>query len=129
VETTNKPRMTDSLYIVEDDEIYAQFLKANFKNEYDVHTFITAEECLEAIKGVTPSVMVLDYNLPGMSGIELYDKLKPLYTQAKFIMLSSIDDGAQVLEFIKKGVNDYVVKDDNVIASLQSVIKGEDILV
>ncbi len=118
--------MTASLYIVEDDEIYAQFLKANFKSEYNVYTFITAEECLEAIKGKTPSVMILDYNLPGMSGIDLYEQLKPLYTNAKFIMLSSIDDGAQVLEFIKKGVNDYVVKDDNVISSLQNVIKGED---
>ncbi len=118
--------MVASLYIVEDDEIYAQFLKANFKNEYNVYAFITAEDCLEAIKGHTPEVMILDYNLPGMSGIELYEQLKPSYSNTKFIMLSSIDDGAQVLEFIKKGVNDYVVKDDNVITSLQSVIKGED---
>lgn len=118
--------MTPSLYIVEDDEIYAQFLKANFKNEYEVFTFITAEDCLDALKNNTPDVMILDYNLPGMSGIELYDQLKNTFCNAKFIMLSSIDDGAQVLEFIKKGVNDYVVKDDNVITSLKSVIEGED---
>ncbi len=118
--------MSASLYIVEDDEIYAQFLKANFKNEYDIYTYITAEECLEALNGKVPDVMILDYNLPGMSGIELYEQLKPTFVNAKFIMLSSIDDGAQVLEFIKKGVNDYVVKDDNVITSLKSVIEGED---
>jgi len=118
--------MSASLYIVEDDEIYAQFLKANFKNEYEVHTFITAEDCLKSLNGESPDVMILDYNLPGMSGIELYEQLKPAYINAKFIMLSSIDDGAQVLEFIKKGVNDYVVKDDNVITSLKSVIEGED---
>ncbi|MCF6360238.1 MAG: response regulator [Cyclobacteriaceae bacterium] len=120
--------MAASLYIVEDDEIYAQFLKANFKGEYEVFMFISAEDCLEAIKGHghTPDVMILDYNLPGMSGIDLYDRLKPTYPRSKFIMLSSIDDGTQVLEFIKKGVNDYVVKDDSVISSLQNVIKGED---
>ncbi len=118
--------MSASLYIVEDDEIYAQFLKANFKNEYEVFTYVTAEDCLEALKGKTPDVMILDYNLPGMSGIDLYDQLKTTFLNAKFIMLSSIDDGAQVLDFIKKGVNDYVVKDDNVIASLNNVIKGED---
>ena len=118
--------MSASLYIVEDDEIYAQFLKANFKNEYEIHTFITAEDCLKSLNGKSPDVMILDYNLPGMSGIELYEQLKPTYINAKFIMLSSIDDGAQVLEFIKKGVNDYVVKDDNVITSLKSVIEGED---
>lgn len=118
--------MIASLYIVEDDEIYAQFLKANFKNEYEVFTFITAEDCLRSLEGKIPDVMILDYNLPGMSGIELYDQLKTTYSKAKFIMLSSIDDGAQVLEFIKKGVNDYVVKDDNVITSLKNVIERED---
>ncbi len=115
-----------SLYIVEDDEIYAQFLKANFKNEYNVLTFVTAEDCLEALKEVTPEVMILDYNLPGMSGIDLYDELKSKFTNTKFIMLSSIDDGTQVLAFIKKGVNDYVVKDDNVITSLKMVLKEGD---
>lgn len=118
--------MNASLYIVEDDEIYGRFLEANFKNEYQVFCFVTAEDCLKAIENKSPDVMILDYNLPGMSGIELYETLKPKYHTTKFIMLSSIDDGSQVLEFIKKGVNDYVVKDDNVLSALKSVIKGED---
>ncbi len=118
--------MAPSLYIVEDDEIYAQFLKANFKNDYNVLCFVTAEDCLKALQESIPGVMILDYNLPGMSGIELYEQLKPNYPNTKFIMLSSIDDGSQVLEFIKKGVNDYVVKDDNVLNALKTVIEGED---
>ena len=118
--------MLASLFIVEDDEIYAQFLKSNFKNEFDVSTFITAEDCLVSLKTKTPDLMILDYNLPGMSGIELYEQIKPTFLNTNVIVLSSIDDGAQVLEFIKKGVNDYVVKDDNVISSLKSVIEGND---
>lgn len=118
--------MASSLFIVEDDTIYAQFLKANFKNQYDVSTFTTAEECLESLKETTPEVIILDYNLPGMSGIELYEQVKPMFDNTKVIVLSSIDDGAQVLEFIKKGVNDYVVKDDNVITSLKNVIEEKD---
>ncbi len=55
--------MASSLFIVEDDEIYAQFLKANFKNEYKVSTFTTAEECLESLSEITPEVIILDYNL------------------------------------------------------------------
>ena len=118
--------MASSLFIVEDDEIYAQFLKANFKNEYKVSTFTTAEECLESLSEITTEVIILDYNLPGMSGIELYEQVKPMFDNTKVIVLSSIDDGAQVLEFIKKGVNDYVVKDDNVITSLKNVIEEKD---
>lgn len=117
---------TSSLFIVEDDVIYAQFLKANFKDEYVVSTFTSAEECLESLKETTPGVIILDYNLPGMSGVEMYEKVKPVFDNTKVIVLSSIDDGAQVLDFIKKGVNDYVVKDDNVIAALKNVIEEKD---
>ena len=39
--------------------------------------------------------------------------------------MSAIDDGNLVLEFIKKGVRDYVVKDEKVINTLISVIEGE----
>ena len=61
-----------------------------------------------------------------MSGIELYDEIKDqLNSDAKVIMMSAIDDGNLVLEFIKKGVRDYVVKDEKVINTLISVIEGE----
>ena len=41
-------------------------------------------------------------------------------------MMSAIDDGNLVLDFIKKGVRDYVVKDEKVIKTLTSIIEGED---
>jgi DNA-binding NarL/FixJ family response regulator len=62
-----------------------------------------------------------------MTGIELYEKSKDLLNEdTKVIMMSAIDDGNLVLEFIAKGVRDYVVKDDKVIQTLSSVIEGED---
>jgi hypothetical protein len=41
-------------------------------------------------------------------------------------MLSAIDDGNMVLSFIQKGVRDYVIKDENVIESLEAVIEGKE---
>jgi DNA-binding NarL/FixJ family response regulator len=41
-------------------------------------------------------------------------------------MLSALDDGNMVLSFIQKGVRDYVIKDENVIHSLQAIISGND---
>ena len=41
-------------------------------------------------------------------------------------MLSALDDGNMVLNFIQKGVRDYVIKDENVIDSLQSILEGKD---
>ena len=61
------------------------------------------------------------------SGIELYEQVKDqLSSEVKVIMMSAIDDGNLVLDFIKKGVRDYVVKDEKVINTLISVIEGED---
>jgi len=79
------------------------------------------------LKSISPDVLILDYKLPGMTGIELYEQVKDqLSSEVKVIMMSAIDDGNLVLDFIKKGVRDYVVKDEKVINTLTSIIEGED---
>jgi DNA-binding response OmpR family regulator len=66
---------------------------------------------IEATKHVTPDVMVVDVRLPGMSGFELYDRLKrdPRTSQIPvlFETASGIED---VSEFRKRGIATYVKK-------------------
>lgn len=115
------------VFLVEDDEAYAEFIKKSLRKDYQIYSFITAEECLVTMKSIDPDVLIIDYNLPGMSGIDLYDEIKNrLHPDVKVIMMSAIDDGNLVLEFIRKGVRDYVVKDEKVIQTLKSVIEGKD---
>ncbi len=115
------------VFLVEDDEMYAEFIKKHLRKKYQIYSFITAEDCLVTLKSITPDVLIIDYNLPGMTGIDLYEQIKDkIGKNVKVIMMSAIDDGNLVLEFIRKGVRDYVVKDDNVINTLISVIEGED---
>lgn len=115
------------VFLVEDDEQYAEFIKKSLRKKYQIYSFTTAEDCLVTLKSIKPDVLILDYNLPGMTGIELYEQSKSQLTDdTKVIMMSAIDDGNLVLEFIAKGVRDYVVKDEKVIQTLNSVIEGED---
>lgn len=115
------------VFLVEDDEQYAEFIKKSLRKKYQIYPFTTAEDCLVALKSIKPDVLILDYNLPGMTGIELYEQSRDLLKEdTKVVMMSAIDDGNLVLEFIAKGVRDYVVKDDKVIQTLTSVIEGED---
>jgi DNA-binding response OmpR family regulator len=119
--------MSLKVFLVEDDEQYAEFIKKSLRKKYQIYSFTTAEECLVTLKSIKPDVLILDYNLPGMTGIELYEKSKEVLKEdTKVIMMSAIDDGNLVLDFIAKGVRDYVVKDDKVIQTLSSVIEGED---
>jgi DNA-binding response OmpR family regulator len=119
-----------NIYLIEDDEIYAQFVKKALGNsypKYNIKTFTTAEDALTAINGKLPDVMIVDYKLPGMSGIDFYEKIKSRMTDSnKVIMLSALDDGNMVLSFIQKGVRDYVIKDESVIESLAAVLEGKD---
>ena len=117
------------IYLIEDDEIYAEFVtKALGQNsEYQIKTFTNAEDAFSAVNGQLPDVLIIDYKLPGMSGIDLYEKIKSkIGDKNKVIMLSALDDGNMVLSFIQKGVRDYVIKDENVIESLEGILSGEE---
>ncbi|HZX73846.1 MAG TPA: response regulator [Cyclobacteriaceae bacterium] len=118
-----------NIFLIEDDKIYSDFISKTLSRDlnYKVQAFYSAEDALTAIGGNLPDVMIIDYKLPGMSGIELFEKLKSKVTDStKVIMLSALDDGNMVLSFIQKGVRDYVIKDENVIDSLQSILEGKD---
>lgn len=117
-----------NVYLIEDDEIYAEFiLRSLSKNsKYTVKTFKSAEECLNNGKTVADAYIV-DYNLPGKSGIEFYEEIKDkLKGNNKLIMMSAIDDGNMVLSFIKRGVRDYVIKDNTIIDSLTAILDGKE---
>lgn len=119
-----------TIYLIEDDEIYAQFVKKALEKtnpDYKVITFSSAEDALKAVNGTLPEVMIVDYKLPDMSGIDLYEKIKSRVTDRnKVIMLSALDDGNMVLSFIQRGVRDYVIKDESVIESLAALLEGKE---
>ncbi len=118
-----------NIFLIEDDTIYAEFIKKALGQHvgYKINSFTNAEDALGAVNGKLPDVLIIDYKLPGMTGIELYEKIKSRMTDhQKVIMLSALDDGNMVLSFIQKGVRDYVIKDENVIDSLVAILEGKD---
>jgi len=117
------------IFLIEDDTIYAEFIKKalSLNSDYKIQSFVSAEDALKAINGKLPDALIIDYKLPGMSGIELYEKIKSqIKEENKVILLSALDDGNMVLSFIQKGVRDYVIKDEQVIDSLKAILEGKD---
>jgi two-component system response regulator AtoC len=117
------------IYLVEDDTIYAEFIRKTLGQnpDYVISLFTSAEDALVSIQKKSPTVLIVDYKLPGMSGIDLYEKIKSTLTEEqKVIIMSAIDDGNMVLSFIQKGVRDYVIKDENVIDSLRAILEGKE---
>ncbi len=118
-----------NIFVIEDDGIYAEFIKKSLSQNsaYKVSVFSAGEDAVKALSPNLPDVMIVDYKLPGMTGIEFYESIKSkLKDDQKVIMLSAIDDGNMVLSFIQKGVRDYVIKDENVIDSLIAILEGKE---
>ncbi len=119
-----------NIYLIEDDAIYAQFIRRALENsspKYKIRSFTSAEDALKNLNDALPDAMIVDYNLPGMTGIDFYETIKSRITDHnKVIILSALDDGNLVLSFIQKGVRDYIIKDESVIESLTAVLNGKE---
>ena len=118
------------IVLIEDDAVYAEFVSKSLKHpEREIRHFISAEEALDYIQSNSVDIVIIDYKLPGMSGIEFFmkirDKIK-FSSGLKAIMMSALDDGRMVLTFIQKGVRDYVIKDEYVIESLAAILEGRE---
>ncbi len=118
--------MSKKVFIIEDDSIYQEFLQKNLRTKYNIYAYHNAKDAIMAFKSIKPDVLVIDYKLPGMNGIELFEEIKDNIGSSKVIIMSAIDDGNLVLDFIKKGIRDYVIKDEDIIESLVSIIEDND---
>jgi DNA-binding NtrC family response regulator len=120
---------TDSLiYVVDDDHVITSFVSARLESAgYRVRSFAYAEDCIEALSE-NPDLIILDFyflkegTVP-MNGMEAYDEISRLAPEIPVIMLSAQEKGEVVLEFARKGIADYVIKDTDLIDNLQMAVK------
>jgi len=103
-----------SVVVVEDEQDIASSLKYFLeKNDIDVVTFGSAEEFFAAKNVPDQCIYLVDWNLPGIKGIDiiktlrLRDKLSPLF------MLSANIESAQIIEGLQAGADDYITKPFN----------------
>ncbi|UDF03199.1 response regulator [Asticcacaulis sp. AND118] len=107
------PALTRILYI-EDDEALGRLLQKRFRrHNLEVDLAETAEAGLERLLAQAFDLVLLDYNLPGMNGIEMLKVLKAREDSTPVIILTAGGDEAIALEAMELGAADYAVKDIN----------------
>jgi two-component system phosphate regulon response regulator PhoB len=105
--------MAIQVMIVEDEATLLELLSYNFeKRGYRVETYTQGDAAEARLKEHVPDLLVLDWMLPGVSGIELCRRLrqKPRTRAVPLIMLSARRDKADVLRGLENGADDYLVK-------------------
>ena len=103
--------MNERILVVDDEESLRLSLKFKLKSAgFDVDTAIDGEEALEKLKAKQADVVLLDINMPRMSGIEALTIIRQTYPQTEAIMLTGFADFSTAIECLKIGAKDYLVK-------------------
>jgi len=113
------------IFIVEDDKIFANLLAHYLSSDpdYDIEIFNNGKDCLRNLYK-NPSVISLDYNLPGMKGLEILNEIKKYNPELPVIIVSGQQDISTALELLKKGAYDYILKDRNTKERLWKIIRN-----
>lgn len=104
--------MTDhKLLLIEDDANLARFLELELKSEgYEVKVVNDGFAGLIAAREDDPDLILLDWMLPGMTGIELCRRLRSTGAELPVIMLTAKDEIQDRVQGLDAGADDYVVK-------------------
>lgn len=99
------------ILIVDDDKILAEVLQCLFENEgWEAEAKFDGENLEEKIGEKMPTAIILDYKLPGASGIEVLQKLRKKYT-SKGLPVMMISASKQIEKVaLEAGANAFMAK-------------------
>jgi DNA-binding NarL/FixJ family response regulator len=116
--------------IVEDLEDIRNGIAAiiNMTDGFNVlQTFANAEDALRQLAFLQPDIVVMDINLPGMSGVECIRRLHEKNRSIQFMMFTIYENSDTVFEALKAGATGYILKNSSpakIIESLQELHNG-----
>jgi two-component system phosphate regulon response regulator PhoB len=118
--------MNARILVVEDEEALTTLLRYNFDAAgYEVETVGRGDDADTQLKERVPDLVVLDWMLPGLSGIELCRRLRsrPDTKQLPIIMLTARSGESERVRGLTTGADDYIVKPFSV-PELLARVKG-----
>src|ERR1700754_3332685 len=105
--------MIPRVAVVEDEEALSVLLRYNLEAEgFEVDTILRGDEAEIRLQERTPDILILDWMLPGVSGIELCRRLRmrPETERLPVIMLTARGEESDRVRGLSTGADDYLVK-------------------
>jgi two-component system, NtrC family, response regulator AtoC len=102
------------IFIVDDDPWYGEILEyhLSLNPDYEITRFLDGKSCLDKLY-LNPDFITVDYSLPDMNGDKLFEQIKSSHPNIPVVVISGQEDISVAVNLLKKGVYDYLLKDDN----------------
>ncbi len=123
--------MSIRVFLVDDHTIFRCGIRAFLERTEDVDVVGEAgngRDALEALKSAEVDVLLLDVNMPDMSGVDVARALSDTKTSMGILVLSMHDDEAYLREFLLLGARGYVLKSstsDELLRAIRAVARGD----
>jgi DNA-binding NtrC family response regulator len=103
---------TATLAIVDDDKPFSDYLNTMLKSRgYEAISYDSGDALLSALRdGASHDVILLDVLMPGLDGIETLRAIRLAQPSAQVVMLSGGQTPATIVEAVRLGATDYVIK-------------------
>lgn len=114
------------LLLIEDDAQLGKAIYQGLKQEYTADWFKSAEEGKAVIAASAYDIIVLDINLPGMSGLEWLQSLRQQKVTIPVLLLTARDAPSQRVAGLDAGADDYLVKPfdfDELLARIRALLR------
>ena len=105
--------MPARVWLVDDSPLQSRLVRELLSKQYGIAEFSNGEEMLETLSmKPPPSILLLDWELPGISGIEVCRFVRERFdeTALPILMLTSRSKDEDFIEGLRAGANDYLAK-------------------
>jgi DNA-binding NarL/FixJ family response regulator len=116
--------------VVEDSHTTRDALKTIIDLEPDLECVVTCstgEEALKILPKLAPAIVVMDIQLPGISGIECVRRLREVLPEVLIVMVTVYEDPVRIFSALRAGANGYLLKrstPEEMIAAIREVRRG-----
>ncbi len=106
--------MSKTTFVITDDAVFMRTLLRKIIEQNEDYEVLgeaaTGLEAIEAARVHKPDILTLDITMPGISGIQAVPQIVEVSPKTKVIMVSAMGQQAMVIEAIRHGAKDFVVK-------------------
>jgi signal transduction histidine kinase len=123
---TPTPDERIAVLLVEDDADQAELVTRTLRRQdasWIVTTVRDGAACLDAMTAGSYSIILLDYSLPRMSGLEVLAEIRKLGALTPVVMVTGQGDERVVVEAMRAGAADYIIKSGGYLTTLATVVR------